>query len=528
MKKALAICILYAWVVFMSGCSGEIEYPDGAEGLPTFTTQRTAQVIYDTRATTEYSAPETTVKNTSETTVATSVTEETTLVCETVPPVTETIPESISLSLEDVPNVDISEYYRLTQTSPTVSTTYTQQSVTTTVSAAVTGEYSGNVTAPSSATASVGDKLANTYDSNFTLHEDLKDGKISKYTGKPVISHPYSYYSLSDKHKKLYDKLVTAMLNCEERVMFTDDEQITFQELFDVYQLLYNDEYRLFYISTTIEYMVSTSSNYVVKMDLQYIYDSAEVEKMKAEIDSEADRILSGIGPQSTDYEIVKHIHDTIIKDCVYFETENMNSIYGCLVEDEALCQGYSKSFSYLCALAGIDSFTVCGIADEPHMWNIAKMDGEYYHVDLTWDDPDKTDFPDAVRYDFFGLTDERMKELRTIDKPTYEVPAANGKQYHYYYFNNLVAASDSEADAIIEREVLKAAETKSSMVQFMCIDDAVFKTATDRLFGRGDDNVIGVLEKIKPQAKNKYGTDQISHSWNEDTRIIKIFLEYQ
>ena len=249
------------------------------------------------------------------------------------------------------------------------------------------------------------------------LNIKLTDGRKSPYTGRDIISHPYSYYTLDNTHKVLYDKLVSAMLSCEKKITFTTDEKVTFQQLFDTYQLIYNDENRLFYISPTINYSTDPSTGYIKAMDVSYIFDIDKIPSMQAEVDKAADNILSMITPEMNDYEIVKLFHDYIIRNCTYDEkSANPNTIYGALVEKEALCQGYAQSFTYLCSLAGIDSLIVLGVANEPHMWNIVKMDNDYYHIDLTWDDPDRAKSPDSVRYDYFGLTDERIRELRQVD----------------------------------------------------------------------------------------------------------------
>ena len=57
------------------------------------------------------------------------------------------------------------------------------------------------------------------------------------------------------------------------------------------------------------------------------------------------------------------------------------------------VCEGYSKAFQYLCELSGIECHSVLGTGDlEAHMWNIVKLDGAYYHVDITWTDTAKTE----------------------------------------------------------------------------------------------------------------------------------------
>ncbi len=550
-NKAFRAAAFVSALLYLTACGNEIEYPEGADTLPTYSATGTVITVYDTSSVT---TPEitTTASAATTTSVTTTVPEtetETETETQTVPSESETTADtSLSLSLEDVPEVGISEYYEKTQTSPTrptvtqtsavsdtsaVSETspVTQSAVNTESSSDITSSSDGVLTSASSETEyenPVQTADINSSTSSVNIHAKLTDGRTSRFTGKEIISHPYSYYTLTEKHKKLYDKLVSAMLNIEEDVIFEDSEEISFDELFDIYQLLYNDENRLFYISSTIEYTTDMESGYISSMNLKYNYTKTEIQKMQEELDAKTAEIFSSVTPDMSEYEIVKHFHDYIIQNCTYTEDcKNPNNIYGTLVEQVALCQGYSQSFTYLCSLAGIDSFIVLGVANEPHMWNIVKMDNDYYHIDLTWDDPDRAKNPDSVRYDYFGLTDERIRQLRQFDDYDYEIPEAKGTKYQYYYHNNLVADSTAEAKAILISEVKKASQAKASTVQLLCTDNEAYEEITSLFFGNSSGNVIGILGEIKDDVADKFNTESIYHNSNRDTRVIKIYLEY-
>lgn len=522
-----------AALLYLTACGGEIEYPEGAETLPTYSATGTVMTIYDTS---EHTTPEMTTVSETTTSVTTTSETETETVTETVPSESETTPSTVgSLSLEDVPEVGISEYYEKTQTTPPTAVLTASETSASTASAVTLASESvvtvSTTTAAAVSEASVTAALSTGVSADVSangLNIKLTDGRKSPYTGRDIISHPYSYYTLDSSHKVLYDKLVSAMLDCDKKITFAADEKVTFQQLFDTYQLIYNDENRLFYISPTINYSTDPNTGYIKAMDVSYIFDAKDIPSMQAEVDRAADNILSMITPEMNDYDIVKLFHDYIIQNCTYDENSaNPNTVYGALVEKQALCQGYAQSFTYLCSLAGINSLIVLGVANEPHMWNIVKMDGDYYHIDLTWDDPDRAKSPDSVRYDYFGLTDKRIRELRQVDDYDYEIPKAEGTKYQYYYYNNLVAGSVAEAKSLISSEALKAAETKASTIQILCADDKVFTDVTGVLFGNSSDNVIGLLGGIRDKAKNRFNTESIYHNSNSSTRTVKIFLEY-
>ncbi len=63
-------------------------------------------------------------------------------------------------------------------------------------------------------------------------------------------------------------------------------------------------------------------------------------------------------------------------------------TMYGALVEQKSVCEGYTMAYSYMLDKLGIPNYnceTKCG----KHVWNIVKLYGKYYHVDVTWDDVD-------------------------------------------------------------------------------------------------------------------------------------------
>ncbi len=541
--------------LLLCACTAEIEYPEGVDTLPSYSATGTIQTIYDTSA-----RPETQTSVTTPPTTASETTEsatETATVSETAEETTaesvteESVSSKGELSLEDIPDVGISEYYDNTQTMPTYTARETEfsPSIVTDPFSSVSETTSGQTETSAAAdtgsavtgqTVSVDETGEQAESSGVitsgepidiygaSVNDLLLDGRISAYSGRKIVSHPYSYYTLDSKYRTLYDKLAGALLKHEDKVTFSASEQVEFEDIFDTYQLIYNDEYRLFYLSPTIEYLTDMETGYVTEMKFSYVYTSEEVDEMREELYNAAHDILSQITPEMSDYEIVKHFHDSIIMSCEYKdEVQNPNNVYGCLVDQQALCQAYSQAFTFLCHQAGIETFVILGVANEPHMWNVVKMDGEYYHIDLTWDDPDRTKNPDSIRYDYFGLTDERIRQLRQVDDYTYKVPEANGTKYQYYYYNNLVADSVEEAKAILEAEVIAAAEKKSSTVQFMCTDEESYEEIVSVLFSNSGNNIITVLDAVKDKVENLFNTESIYHNTNKNTRVVKIFLDY-
>lgn len=111
---------------------------------------------------------------------------------------------------------------------------------------------------------------------------------------------------------------------------------------------------------------------------------------------------------------------------------------YGGLVEGKVICYGYSSSFQLLMDMLGIQCLTVDGTANwenGPHSWNMVNLDGDWYHVDVGWDDP--VNGEPYLRYFNRASDDPVMRESnRKWDESAYPVaaggPLAGPAEYAY------------------------------------------------------------------------------------------------
>ncbi|MBE5932830.1 MAG: hypothetical protein E7263_05345 [Lachnospiraceae bacterium] len=151
--------------------------------------------------------------------------------------------------------------------------------------------------------------------------------------------------------------------------------------------------------------------------------------------------IDSIIKPGMTDYEKELAIHDYIVANCKYGQKDESKEYgfraYGCLVQGIAVCNGYAEAMSLLLTCAGVENGIMTGSAgEELHAWNIVKIDGQWYQVDATWDDP-VPDTGDFVSHTFFNITDDMMDDTHSWNEELYE--QCKGKTYNYYDYNGYV-----------------------------------------------------------------------------------------
>ncbi len=152
--------------------------------------------------------------------------------------------------------------------------------------------------------------------------------------------------------------------------------------------VLYKEAPELFNIDS-IAY--SYAGDTILYINVEYLYTRVEYREMLSECEAVAENMLADLKatPTLTQAEIALLVHDRLAMVCTYdrkMQNENKFDIYGALVDGLAVCEGYTKSYTYLLAKMGIKS-EFCASKDLAHAWNIVYIDSKPYHADVTWDD---------------------------------------------------------------------------------------------------------------------------------------------
>lgn len=196
------------------------------------------------------------------------------------------------------------------------------------------------------------------------------------------------------------------------------------ENLTNVDELLYSYLHRMYREQTEDEpYEFTNFKGYKeIREKLGLPVTSYELEWAAAE--DKMDRFIYEQTTSSmSDYEKVKAAHDYIVSTMSYGNSEgNHVWLYNDLILGKGVCQDYAEAYGMLLARMGFHAEYVSGddpIGGEGHAWNIVKLDGKYYHVDCTWDDPQ-----DNLRYNYFLKSDKTLRALRVYTWDTSVHPA--------------------------------------------------------------------------------------------------------
>ncbi len=177
------------------------------------------------------------------------------------------------------------------------------------------------------------------------------------------------------------------------------------------------------------------------KILAEYANDKQSGDALKSEFDQKVDNIISNtITENMTDIEKALKLHDYLVLNTIYDtdgSIEDYNggySAYDVIVKNNGVCKGYAQAYKYLLEKAGIRSQVVIS-EDMVHGWNLVNIDDNWYHVDVTWDDP-VPDTPGRVNHSYFMLSDE------AISTTSY-----NRKRTHYNWDSNGITADDKSYD---------------------------------------------------------------------------------
>lgn len=337
------------------------------------------------------------------------------------------------------------------------------------------------------------------------------------YVPEGMILNYYSS-SFTEDEKELYDKTLKVLGTLEDKTPLETDASV-------YEKILKTIRVENLAFPHVKKYWTEYNGDFEVMFNYRMTAD--EISSMNMAAEKAAKNIIAQLSPDMDDYEKLKFFHDYLILNC---ETDKnyafADTVYGALVEKKALCEGYSKAFSYLCNLAGIENVLVTGETYVAHMWNMVKLDGNWYHVDVTWDKSDDQlhkVFPDVVLYQYFMVTDAVIRNTHTVYTQPFAPPQAFGTAENYFVREGADISSREELLTVSENAILSAVQNSksSAMVKFDSNDIMIACT--------NDLNNQMLFNPIIEKAKQEYGRN-IKLSWTgfyEQYRILTFIIEY-
>lgn len=323
----------------------------------------------------------------------------------------------------------------------------------------------------------------------------------------------------SDDMRKLYDMLLVnayfvypqADENSEYKTkqVILEDVILTEAKIRLVIKALIDDNPQMFWLTSTFGFLVDEDRNYTAAQ-LYSRYSPTELISCEKKLREKVNSFFAPLDKGKTPYQLELFIHDYIVDNCEYDESVKQKDdsellesavfdVYGALVDGVAVCEGYSRSFQLLCNGVGIRSFNIVGKSeDDLHMWSAVVLDGDWYYVDVTWDDCSG----EALRYDYFNINEKQLEKDHEFSKLTREmtdkeitgsesgkaltsnffIPDCTQSAFNYYVRQS-PHLTDYDSDEVVE-SLLKTATKKQEYFHiYISPDDFDYDEAVDMLF---------------------------------------------
>ncbi len=171
-----------------------------------------------------------------------------------------------------------------------------------------------------------------------------------------------------------------------------------------------------FYVEKSTSY--SYSGGYILSYTVRYRMEKGEIPRCREELEREADLAAAQADYSLSDVEKALAVHDYLALHCEYdLDRLNSNSLpaishsaYGALVNRMAVCDGYAGAFAYIMKSRFGIPCTMVSSSGMAHAWNMILIDNQWYHVDVTWDDPTR-DLIGRARHNFFLISDSVISD---------------------------------------------------------------------------------------------------------------------
>lgn len=248
-----------------------------------------------------------------------------------------------------------------------------------------------------------------------------------KFSTERSYKEKYGYSQLDANERKAYQRIYESILSFKTEINLSD-LYVLETSISKIFHSVRNDNAEIPLTEGGFSYW--SSDNVVTSIeDITYFSSSEKYPTELAAIEKAAKEIIAKIPKGAGHYETVKAVHDQIILQTQYSTTNGqVRTPYGSLVGGYSLCEGYLRTFQYVMQKLGYDVILVCGsVENDGHMWNMIKLDGDWYHIDVTFDDPTGIG-SDNIDYNYFLITDEQILKDHSIDifDPTGEISASN------------------------------------------------------------------------------------------------------
>lgn len=274
----------------------------------------------------------------------------------------------------------------------------------------------------------------------------------------------YYFSRLKNDQKKIYISLRSGIRDCAKSISLP---VCPAGELSSIYRAVLADNPLFFYTAAFRWQTDPCSRRNIVFPD--YGYSRADIDAYTAAAREHLRRYDAVKGKSSREKEQL--VHDYCLEHVTYGDMGGIShTALGVILHGTAVCEGVANYVKLVLDYLGVGCLVVSGKAQtsfrgdmteaharssascregaEGHAWNIVRVDGKTYHLDVTFDMVFKNRLP---RYDYFNLCDDDIRKDHSFAG---EVPECATEGEDYYSLNDMVVQGKNGLEDYIARKL--------------------------------------------------------------------------
>ncbi len=323
-------------------------------------------------------------------------------------------------------------------------------------------------------------------DSNYTSVPPKESVDCEYYESNGEISFGYdSLYTESQKacYKSIGEAVYKISEDINEFNMYPvgkvniDDKNFTEKDIDICVKAYTMDHPDVFWLANRYSY--GSAGNQSIVQLYSYV-GGVECRQKMNELNQAIEDLVTKIPGKLNQYHLEKYIHNTLLDRCSYANGVKTAedgweefTTYGALVNGSAVCEGYAHTMCLLLNKVGIDAYYANGYGEsDAHMWNTVNIDGNWYHLDATWDDNENAFF------NYFNLNDAQIVTDHVIASSLEDIkqseqaedvyniflPECNSDSANYFVVESTYIVDFDESREIMVNDLIAAAEEKDDM----------------------------------------------------------------
>lgn len=282
----------------------------------------------------------------------------------------------------------------------------------------------------------------------------------------------YFISAMDDEQLENFCAMYRAAINYEPSCTFP--HEMTEKELDDMYNIMYTECPELIHIdgaeSNSYSYSYHTDTGLVYELQFSYELSEDEYRSQYSACREAIDRLVSETAGM-TDAEKEMYVYRSIASNCYYNMTSaHCGSSYGAFIEKQAKCIGISLAMKWAMESMGIQCLCITG--DTPgqpvgHAWNVIRLDGEYYDLDVTAD-AQLDIHTGMLTYYAYNVSDTLIRKKQIVDdyfERYAPIPGSDTMDNSYYALAGRYIRSGQSYSAVMDELVSEAANNGGEYV---------------------------------------------------------------